>query len=101
MRFSINYENNDKDFSSNSYQPTKDSDYVEIMNSNLNNVHHNLYFSKNELLDSLEDVVIARGMPGMGDIDSSMYVFCKRIKEAGLFFGTDLLLFYGVCIANV
>lgn len=81
--FSINYENNDKDFSSNSYQPTKDSDYVEIMNSNLNNVHHNLYFSKNELLDSLEDVVIARGMPGMGDIDSSMYVFCKRIKELG------------------
>ena len=81
--FSVNFENNDKDFNSNSYQPTKDSDYIKIMNEVLNNTHTNLYFSKNELLDSLKDVVIARCMPGMGDIDSSMYVFCKKIKELG------------------
>lgn len=81
--FSINFENNDKDFNSNSYQPTKDSDYVKIMNEVLKNEHTNLYFNKNELLDSLKDVVVARSMPGMGDIDSSMYVFCKKIKELG------------------
>lgn len=81
--FSINYENNDKDFSSNSYQPTKDSDYIKIINKNLTNIHTNLFFDKNDLINSLEDVVVARGMPGMGDIDSSMFVFCKKIKELG------------------
>lgn len=81
--FSIGFDNNEKDFVSNSYQPTKDSDYIQIMNDYLDNVHTSLSFNKTALLNSLKDVVIARGMPGMGDIDSSMFVFTKKIKELG------------------
>ena len=45
--------------------------------------HTNLYFSTKEILDNLKDAVIARDMPGMADVDSSMLVFCKKIKERG------------------
>ena len=81
--FSINFEGNDTDFTGSSYQPTKDSDYVKIMCENLNLNHTNIYFNNNDLFDSLKDAVIARDMPGMADIDSSMLVFCREISKNG------------------
>lgn len=81
--FSINFENNDNDFKANEYQPTKDSDFVKIMSNYLDTSHTNLTFSNKELFDALREVVICRDSPGMGDVDSSMYVFCKKIKEQG------------------
>jgi len=45
--------------------------------------HTDLYFSTNELLDNLKNAVISRDAPGMADVDSSMLVFCKKIKEYG------------------
>lgn len=81
--FSINFENNDKDFIANEYQPTKDSDFIKIMQSYINTSHINLTFSNKELFDALKDVVLCRDSPGMGDVDSSMYLFCKKIKEYG------------------
>lgn len=81
--FSINFDGNDKDFSSNDYQPTKDSDYVKIMVEKLKTNHINVYFNNHDLFDSLKDAMIARDMPGMADIDSSMLVFCKQIAKQG------------------
>lgn len=81
--FSINFEGNDKDFNSNDYQPTKDSDYVKVMVDKLHTNHVNVYFNNHDLFDSLKDSMIARDMPGMADIDSSMLVFCKKIAKEG------------------
>ncbi|MBR5227240.1 MAG: asparagine synthase (glutamine-hydrolyzing) [Clostridia bacterium] len=79
--YSINFENNDKDFSANSYQPTKDSDYVQIMLENLEVNHTNITFNNKDLFDTLKASMIARDMPGMADIDSSMLVFCDKIAK--------------------
>lgn len=81
--FSIDFKNNAVNFKGNDYQPTRDSDFVNIMRKVLNTKHTNIYFDNLDLYNSLKDVVIARDAPGMGDVDSSMYVFCKRIKENG------------------
>lgn len=81
--FSINFEGNDNDFTSTNYQPTKDSDYVKIASEFLNTNHKNIYLNSKDLLDNLKEAVIAKDMPAMADIDSSMLVFCKKIKEAG------------------
>lgn len=81
--FSINFEGNDKDFNGSSYQPTKDSDFVKIMCNNLQLKHTNIYFNEKDLFTNLKDAVIARDMPGMADIDSSMLVFCKKIASLG------------------
>lgn len=79
--FSIDFKDNDKNFTANSYQMTKDSDYVKIMKDYLNTNHKTIKIENEELFDLLEDSVIARDMPGMADIDSSMFVFCKYINN--------------------
>lgn len=80
--YSINYENNDEDFVANSYQQTKDSDFVKVMTKYLNTTHKNIIVSDKDLFDNLYESVIARDMPGMADVDSSMYVFCREIVKS-------------------
>ena len=79
--YSINYENNDKDFVANSYQQTKDSDFVKVMVKYLNTNHKNIIVNDKDLFDTLYEAVIARDMPAMADIDSSMYIFCREIAK--------------------
>lgn len=79
--FSVNYENNDKDFKANKYQKTKDSDYIKLVLEKNNLNHKNIIISKNELVENLQNALCAREFPGMGDIDSSLYVFLNKIKE--------------------
>ncbi|MBX6378577.1 MAG: asparagine synthase C-terminal domain-containing protein, partial [Clostridia bacterium] len=42
--------------------------------------HHTVTIDTEELADALEAAVVARDLPGMADIDSSLYLFCRAIK---------------------
>lgn len=79
--FSIDFYGNDKNFVANSYQVSRDSDYVKIMKEYLHSKHHTILFDDTILFKYLDDALIARDMPGMADIDSSMYAFCKSIHQ--------------------
>ena len=81
--FSIDFTDNANAFTSNSYQPTQDSEYVKIMCDYLNTNHKTIYFKNEDLYHLLKDSMIARDMPGMADIDSSMYAFCRAISNSG------------------
>ena len=81
--FSIDFEGNETNFAGTDYQPTRDSDFVVIMKDLLKTRHTNLYFSTDDIFNNLKDAMIARDMPGMADVDSSMLVFCKKIKACG------------------
>lgn len=81
--FSIDFNNSTENFKGNDYQPTRDADYVKVMVELLKTNHTNLYFDNNDLFEGLREAMIARDMPGMADIDSSMLEFCKKIKEKG------------------
>lgn len=81
--FSIDFKDNDKNFTANSYQTTKDSDFVKIMKDFLRTNHNTIKIDNTELFELLENSMIARDMPGMADIDSSMFAFCKHINQHG------------------
>ena len=81
--FSIDFKGNDTSFESNSYQPTQDSEFVKIMSETLGTNHTTIYFKNEDLFNFLEDSMVSRDMPGMADIDASMYAFCKAISENG------------------
>lgn len=51
------------------------------MNKNLHTNHHSIVIDTPELAKYLEDAMIARDMPGMADIDSSLLLFCKNVKK--------------------
>lgn len=79
--YSIDYVDNDKNFVKSDFQPNSDNYYIELMNKNLYSKHHNIVIDTPELALYLKDAMIARDMPGMADIDSSLLLFCKNVKK--------------------
>ncbi len=78
--YSIDYVDNDKNFVKSDFQPNSDNYYINLMVSKLHTTHHPIVIDTPELANYLEDAMIARDMPGMADIDSSLLLFCKYVK---------------------
>ena len=79
--YSVDYVDNDKNFVKSDFQPNSDNYYIELMNKNCYSTHHIVMLDTPELAASLKDAMIARDMPGMADVDSSLYLFCKEVKK--------------------
>lgn len=78
--YSVDYIDNDKNFVKSDFQPNSDSHYIELMKNRFHTKHHTIVLDTPELADSLMDAMIARDLPGMADVDSSLLLFCKNVK---------------------
>lgn len=78
--YSIDYVDNDKNFVKSDFQPNTDNYYINLMANKLHTNHHPIVIDTPELVDALKDAMIARDVPGMADIDSSLLLFCKNVK---------------------
>ena len=79
--YSVDYVDNDKNFVKSDFQPNSDNYYIDLMNKNTYSKHHPVMLDTPELAASLKNAMIARDMPGMADVDSSLYLFCKEVKK--------------------
>ncbi|MCQ2484361.1 MAG: asparagine synthase (glutamine-hydrolyzing) [Clostridia bacterium] len=79
--FSVDYTDNDKYFKKSKFQPDSDPEFIRIMSEYLGGNHHWVIIDTAELTSALFDAVDARDLPGMSDVDSSMLLLCKAIKE--------------------
>ena len=79
--YSIEYEDNDKYFKSSLFQPTSDEHFAEVMSKFIDSNHRKVVLNHSDLALALEDAVISRDLPGMADIDSSLFLFCKEIRK--------------------
>ena len=79
--FSVDYENNDRYFVSEKFQPDSDNHYIRQMQQYLHSDHHWTVLSAQELADTLQEATQARDLPGMGDVDFSLLAFCKQIRK--------------------
>lgn len=79
--FSVDYQNNDRYFKGDSFQPTSDASFIRIMTQTLGTRQHYTVLSSQNLADALEDATIARDLPGMADVDFSLLAFCKEIRS--------------------
>lgn len=79
--YSVDYVDNDKNFVKTDFQPNSDNYYIDLMIKKLNTIHHTITLDTPELAGGLEDAMIARDFPGMADVDSSLLLFCKNVKE--------------------
>lgn len=79
--YSIDYVDNSKHFKASAFQPNADAPWIQRMTEYLGTVHHALEFDTPELVDSLKAAVYARDLPGMADVDGSLYLFCREIKK--------------------
>ena len=79
--YSIDYEDNDKYFKSSLFQPTSDQYYATEMAKFIKSNHKTVTINHEDLVNSLKDAVFARDLPGMVDVDSSLLLFCKEVKN--------------------
>lgn len=79
--FSVDYEDNDKYFTKSKFQPNSDASYIEKMTEYLDSEHHRLVIRTDDLVKALYLAVDARDLPGMADVDSSMLLLCRFIRD--------------------
>ena len=79
--FSVDYLNNDQYFQANSFQPNSDSEYIRLMQKTLNTDHQWCVLSPEDLTNVLEEATIARDLPGMADVDFSLFAFSRQIRS--------------------
>ena len=81
--FSIDYRDNDKYFQKSHFQPDSDPEYIRCMAEYLGTEHHWTVVDTPELVEALYEATEARGLPGMADVDASLLIFCREIKNYG------------------
>ncbi|TCL67421.1 asparagine synthase (glutamine-hydrolysing) [Hydrogenispora ethanolica] len=79
--FSIDYRDNDKYFKPSAFQPNPDQPWIERMAGFLGTRHFPVVVDTPEVYEALRGAVLARDLPGMADIDSSLWLFCREIKK--------------------
>ncbi len=79
--YSFDYEGNSEHFSPTAFEATSDEPFARMVSKHLNTQHTTLICDTDTLYKSLFDAVIAKDLPGMADIDSSLLHFCRQVKE--------------------
>lgn len=79
--YSIDYEDNDKYFKADEYQPDSDEAWARRVSDYIGSIHHEVRLNNKELCDALRDAVLANDLPGMADVDSSLYLFCREVRK--------------------
>lgn len=79
--WSIDYKDNHRNFHASSFQPDEDAPWIVRMADFIGSDHTNVVLDTPALAEALEDSTRARDLPGMADVDSSLYLFCKEIRK--------------------
>ncbi len=79
--FSVNYEDNEKYFQKTFYQPNSDDHYINLMSEDIGSNHHTVVLNNDMVGDALYSSVLARDLPGLVDIESSLLLFCREVKK--------------------
>ena len=79
--YSVDYLDNDKNFIKSDFQPNSDNYYINLMTENSFSENQKVILDTPDLAEALEDAMIARDMPGMADVDSSLLLFCRQVKK--------------------
>lgn len=79
--YSFEFEGNQEYFSPTAYQPDRDQDWAQRVSTILGTEHTTLLCGNEELLQSLDEAVLAKDLPGMADVDGSLLHFCRQVKQ--------------------
>lgn len=79
--YSIDYIDNDFNYRPNIFQPSADAPYAQKVSSLFGTLHQNVLIDTPELIDALTIAMRARDLPGMVDVDASLYLFSREVKK--------------------
>jgi len=93
--YSVDYEGNGQHFQKNLFQPERDEAFAELMVTESKTDHRNCILSIDALSHALLPAMEMRDLPGMADIDASLYLFLKEIGK------TDAVVLSGECADEI
>ena len=79
--YSVDYLDNELFFKANHFQPNADAPWVKRVSQYFGTCHHDVILDTPELAKTLTDATLSRDLPGMADVDTSLYLFCREIKK--------------------
>ena len=79
--FSVDYQDNARDFRANAFRPEMDAPYVLAAARACGTQHRTVTLAQQELAAGLDRAVSLRGFPGMADIDTSLMLFAEQIAR--------------------
>ena len=79
--FSVDYIDQEQNFTANRFQPESDHKYIRMMCNSIQCDHSDIILSSDELAACIEQATQARGLPGMGDVDFSLFAFTKQVRN--------------------
>jgi len=79
--WSIDYVDNERYFQTSAFQPNADAPWARRVSDYLGTQHHVITVDTPELVGALQAAVMARDLPGMADVDASLFLFCREIKR--------------------
>lgn len=81
ITYSVDYVDNAKFFTASAFQPNSDSDFISQMSESAGTDHKTVLINNEDLAYALQDATIARDLPCMADVDSSLLLFCREVKK--------------------
>ncbi|MNM40000.1 Asparagine synthetase [glutamine-hydrolyzing] 3 [compost metagenome] len=79
--YSIDFEDNGNYFKASLFQPTSDEEWALFTSKYIDSNHKTIMIKNIDLVSYLKDALIAKDLPGMADIDSSLFLACKEIRK--------------------
>ncbi|MEW6660956.1 MAG: asparagine synthase (glutamine-hydrolyzing) [Bacillota bacterium] len=79
--YSIDYVDNDRHFRPNDFETNADAPWIRLVSEYLGTEHKTVTVDTPQLVDALITSLRARDLPGMADVDSSLYLFCCEVKK--------------------
>ncbi len=79
--YSVDYVDNKEYFKATEFQPNSDDYYIDMMREKIGTDHRKVFVDNKELSEALYDATLARDIPGLADVDSSLLLFCREVKK--------------------
>lgn len=79
--FSFDFQGNRENFVANAFQSSQDRPFAELMVSHIGSRHTYLECTSDLQADYLSHALIARDMPCMADVESSLLYFCSQVVQ--------------------
>jgi asparagine synthase (glutamine-hydrolysing) len=79
--YSVDFVDQARYFRPNAFQTSLDAPWARLVSGHVGTRHHEVVLDTPDLADHLLDSLAARDFPGMTDIDTSLYLFCREVKR--------------------
>lgn len=79
--YSVDYVDDEKYFKADAFQPDADRPWIKKVVDYCETCHHPVQLEAGQLAHTLDEATFARDLPGMADVDTSLYLFCREIRK--------------------